>query len=123
MQPKMWAWLIAVLGALSVAAGAAGSHALDPADPKALHRFDVAVRYHQMHALALLGLWALNRQGMARILVPAALWCVGLVVFCGSLYAMALSPQAAPLAKITPMGGMALILGWLSLGLLRPSAH
>lgn len=118
-HPKLLVWALAVVGALSIAAGAAGRHALNPDNAKALHRFETAVDYHQLHAVALLGLLALSRQGSTKTTLPACLWSIGLLVFCGSLYAMALWPSAQVLAKITPMGGMAFILGWLSLGLVR----
>ena len=101
-----------ILGALAVAAGAFGAHALEgKLEAKEMAWFDTAARYQLTHALALLGLAALAAHGFA---VRAAGWCmvVGVMIFSGTLYAMAFG---APrwFGAITPLGGSALILGWV----------
>lgn len=109
-----------ILGALSagsaVAAGAFGAHALKrrlAADLLAI--FEVGVRYHLVHALALLAVaWACGR--WPGRWATASGWCFvgGTLVFSGSLYALALSGQRW-LGALTPLGGLALLAGWLLL--------
>lgn len=109
-----------ILGALSagsaVAAGAFGAHALKrrlAADLLAI--FEVGVRYHLVHALALLAVaWACGR--WPGTWATASGWCFvgGTLVFSGSLYALALSGQRW-LGALTPLGGLALLAGWLLL--------
>ena len=108
----------ALSGAIAVAAGAFGAHALKqrlPADLLAV--FDTAARYQILHAFALLAAaWAVSRWPGWR--ARGAGWCfvVGTLVFCGSLYALALSGVRA-LGAITPFGGVLFIAGWLLLAL------
>lgn len=112
--------LFFIVGALSagtaVAAGAFGAHALKrrlAADLLAI--FEVGVRYQLAHALALLAVaWACGRWPGAW--ATASGWCFlgGTLVFSGSLYALALSGQRW-LGAITPLGGLALLVGWLLL--------
>lgn len=116
-QRRLW-WLTAVLGASAVAAGAVGSHILGHEDPQAAHRFATAVQYHQLHALAFLGM-SVGQSKLTRWQPTALLWLVGLCLFCGSLYGLALGASPS-LVKIAPTGGVSLILGWLTLGLVRP---
>lgn len=118
MNARTLAVLAGVLGALAIAAGAFGAHALEgKLDAKAAEWFEKAARYHLTHALALLGLAALAAQGFK---VRGAGWCLalGVVVFSGTLYAMALG---APrwLGAVTPIGGTLMILGWLLLAFTR----
>lgn len=107
-------WLAALYGATSVTAGAVGSHLLNPSDPKALHRFETAVQYHQIHALALLALWVASLSGLRRWEPAALLWGMGTAIFCGCLYALAWGAPAH-FGQIAPYGGMGMILGWLAL--------
>ena len=106
----------ALNGALAVAAGAFGAHALRArlAD-NLLSAFQTGAQYHMYHALALVfaGL-ALHVFPEARALRTGALLLLaGIVLFCGSLYALALSGVTA-LGAITPLGGLAFISGWLT---------
>tara|TARA_B100000768_G_scaffold83973_1_gene79393 strand:+ start:139 stop:456 length:318 start_codon:yes stop_codon:yes gene_type:complete len=75
--------------------------------------YDTAVFYHAMHTLALLGV--LNLTVDSRWLVRSA-WCfaIGIVLFSGSLYALAVTGISL-LGMITPFGGGAFIIGWLLL--------
>lgn len=108
--------LAALLGALAVAAGAFGAHALkDHLDPAALATWETAARYHLVHALA--ALYAAERavrtaDGAAR--AAAAVFLVGIAVFAGSLYALALGAPRI-LGAVAPVGGATLILGWVLL--------
>lgn len=114
----------ALLGALAVAAGAFGAHALRARlEPQDLQTFETAARYQMYHALALFAVaWAIGCN--ARWATAAGwLFLAGTVVFSGSLYALVLTGHRW-LGAVTPLGGVALILGWLCLGMavLKPSA-
>ena len=109
----------AVLGFLGVAFGAFGAHALRTrlsADMLAV--FETGVRYQMYHVFAILMVAAaIGRIGDARMLVVAG-WCfvAGVVLFSGSLYALALSGTNA-LGAITPFGGLLFLTGWLVLAI------
>ena len=106
----------AMLGALGVAAGAFGAHGLKVrVSPEMLAAFETGVRYHLIHALALLATaWATTRWASAAIHAAGWLFLVGVVLFSGSLYAMCLT-GVRELGAITPIGGAAFIIGWLLL--------
>lgn len=111
----------ASMGALGVAAGAFGAHALRSrleASGRA-GTWDTAVRYHLIHALALM-LVAFSAQLPGSIVDMTTLasvsFTVGIVLFSGSLYGLALGGPRW-LGPVTPLGGLALIAGWLFLGL------
>jgi uncharacterized membrane protein YgdD (TMEM256/DUF423 family) len=103
----------ALLGGTAVLAGAFGAHGL-----KALlseHNLEVwrtAVLYQFFHALALLALSCVPPQKARATSVWA--WGLGVLIFCGSLYALALGAPSK-LGVITPIGGLALCLGWFNL--------
>jgi uncharacterized membrane protein YgdD (TMEM256/DUF423 family) len=107
--------LFVALGALNAAlaftAGAFGGHGLrERLAPRALEVFEIGVRYHMYHAFAmvLVGLLAGTRG------VAAAGWLFqgGVVLFSGSLYALALT-DVKVLGAITPLGGLLMLAGWL----------
>ncbi|XZG70138.1 DUF423 domain-containing protein [Chitinibacteraceae bacterium HSL-7] len=104
-----------------VALGAFGAHGLKARlTPEALGWWHTAVQYHAWHALGLLALAALPVSRPALATWSGWLLLAGIVVFCGSLYAMALG---APrwFGAITPLGGSAWLVAWLLLALaLRP---
>ena len=108
------------MGALSAAtavlAGAFGAHALRARlAPDLLGVFETAARYQMFHALALFVVaWALERRRHAALGGAAWLFLAGAVLFCGSLYALALTGVRA-LGAVTPLGGLCFIAGWLSL--------
>ena len=105
------------LGAAGVALGAFGAHGLQQRlAPDRLDVFQTGVRYHLVHALALLAVGLLARQGGLVSPWPARLFLVGLVLFSGSLYALALGAPRG-LGLVTPLGGLLLIAGWVSLAL------
>jgi uncharacterized membrane protein YgdD (TMEM256/DUF423 family) len=99
---------------LAVALGAFGAHALrGRLGTDALATFEVGVRYHMYHALGLLVV------ALARARWPAAtaagwLFVAGIIVFSGSLYGLALGGPRW-LGAITPLGGLAFLLGWARL--------
>jgi uncharacterized membrane protein YgdD (TMEM256/DUF423 family) len=110
------------LGALSamiaVAAGAFGAHALrERLSPEYLAVFETAARYQMYHALALLVVaWAVNRWPGALLTWAGWLFLVGMVLFSGSLYALALT-GARWLGAVTPIGGAAFLAAWACLAL------
>lgn len=106
----------AVSGAVAVALGAFGAHALDARlDGRAGEAWATASQYHFVHTLALLALAGLPARVGGRLPAAAgALWLAGIVVFSGSLYALALTGLDW-LGAVTPLGGVALIAGWLVL--------
>lgn len=109
-------WLAtgAVLAGLGVAAGAFGTHALaDRLSPDLLEVFGTATRYHLLHAVALLivGL-AARRDAVGRLWnVAGWLFTIGILVFGGSLYMLALT-GARWLGAVTPVGGACFLAGW-----------
>src|SRR5437588_8492479 len=99
----------AVAAFIGVGFGAFGAHGLrGRLSPEMLAVFETGVRYHMYHALALmLTALAVGSVGAARLLVVAGwLFMVGIVLFSGSLYALALS-GVSTLGAITPLGGLA----------------
>lgn len=123
--------LFTILGAVSalvaVATGAFGAHGLpryfasiyeSPDDvDRMLHNWETAARYEMYHALGMLAVaWACSRWGAASGLPAAAGWCflIGTFFFSGSLYVLCLSGQRW-LGMITPLGGVAFMVGWLLL--------
>ena len=101
---------------VAVAAGAFGAHGLKGRIPEAaLTTFEVGVRYQMYHALALLAVgWAATRWPGPWIGTAGWLFLAGIVVFSGSLYLMTLT-GARWLGAITPVGGLAFLLGWFAL--------
>ncbi len=107
-----------MLMALGVGMGAFGAHGLkDRLDAYSMSVYEKAVFYHFVHALGILLVALLARTnaitvtGQARV---AWLLFIGIIVFSGSLYTLALT-GARILGAITPVGGLAFILGWLVL--------
>jgi uncharacterized membrane protein YgdD (TMEM256/DUF423 family) len=113
-----WSAAGSFLLALGVVLGAFGAHQLKARlDPYSMALWEKAVFYHLIHALGLLMVALLPRTGTFG--QPAAarvclLLAVGIVIFSGSLYALALSGQRY-LGAITPIGGVSMIAGWLLL--------
>ena len=108
------------LGSLSaligVAAGAFGAHALKARlAPELLAAFETGVRYQLVHSLALLAVaWAVVRWPGRATMLAGVLFLAGIVLFSGSLYALALTGSRA-LGIVTPFGGAAFIAGWACL--------
>ena len=110
----------AVLGTLSaaiaMALGAFGAHVLrGRVTPELANVFEVGARYHMSHALGLIGVaWMATRWPGAATNAAGWLFVAGTILFSGSLYVMTLTGQRW-LGAITPLGGLAFILGWLAL--------
>lgn len=114
---KVWLSVAALSGFLCVALGAFGAHALkNVLDGYGRDIYEKAVLYQMFHTVALLTLGLLQRQNETLALAPAAwLFICGMLLFCGSLYVLAVSGMKW-LGAVTPFGGLAFLLGWLWLG-------
>ncbi|QNK02080.1 DUF423 domain-containing protein [Dyella telluris] len=107
--------LVGLAGASAVVLGAFGAHALRGVlDDRGVELWHTAVNYHFWHALALVFAATAPTGRAAR--VATAAYAIGIVLFSGSLYALALG---APrwFGAITPLGGVAFIVGWIALGM------
>jgi uncharacterized membrane protein YgdD (TMEM256/DUF423 family) len=105
-----WLAIGALNAAFAVAAGAFAAHGLrGRLDDSVLDVFEVGARYHMYHALALVLAGLVATRGAH---VAGWLFQVGIVLFSGSLYALALTGMR-DLGKITPIGGVAFLAGWL----------
>ncbi|MFO1306144.1 MAG: DUF423 domain-containing protein [Burkholderiales bacterium] len=99
---------------LAVGLGAFGAHALKARlSPEMSAVWQTAVQYHAWHALGLFGLGLLMLHWPERLGLGLAGWLLlaGIVLFSGSLYALALTGVRG-LGAITPIGGVAFLAGW-----------
>lgn len=109
-----------ILAGLAVAGGAFASHALkDRLSDRALDIFETGIKYQMYHALALLliALLLTRQDNPPSSLVGAGYgFIAGIIVFSGSLYALSLT-GIKWLGAITPIGGVAFLIGWGSLAI------
>jgi uncharacterized membrane protein YgdD (TMEM256/DUF423 family) len=106
----------ALTGFTGVALGAFGAHALrSRLSPEMLAVFETGVRYQMYHAFAILivGL-ILGRMGGWMISAAGWLFTAGIILFSGSLYLLAFTGVTV-LGAVTPIGGLAFLLGWACL--------
>ncbi|MGF1479493.1 MAG: DUF423 domain-containing protein [Cyanophyceae cyanobacterium] len=106
--------LAAILAGLSVAAGAFASHALkERLTERALAIFETGAKYQMYHALALLGVALLlgREAGQTPLTLAGFAFILGILIFSGSLYGLSLS-GVKWLGAITPLGGVAFLVGW-----------
>ncbi len=114
MQTKIFIMLGAVNGMLAVILGAFGAHALKRKLPTdLLSVYETAVEYHFYHALALLliGLLGVWQPQSTLLKYSGFTMLVGILLFSGSLYVLAIS-GIRWLGAITPLGGLCLITAW-----------
>lgn len=106
----------ALMGFVGVGLGAFGAHGLrGRLSPDMLAVFETGVRYQMYHALALLVTAAvLSRAEGRAMLVAGWSFTAGILIFSGSLYALALT-GVTTLGAITPIGGVAFLVGWIAL--------
>ncbi|RKR07418.1 uncharacterized membrane protein YgdD (TMEM256/DUF423 family) [Kushneria sinocarnis] len=113
-QRHAWA-LVGVSGLVTVALGAHGL--ADRLDAGQLNAFTTGVRYQAWHTLAAMAVLVWRHQKPLRgQRLALRLWGVGIVLFCLSLYALALGAPGW-LGPITPFGGLALMLGWAAVAI------
>lgn len=117
---RLWILLGALAGLTGVAMAALAAHGLSGLDPAALRMVNSAVQMQGWHApaLVLAGIWA-PRGGLFAQLAGAA-FALGLLLFCGAVYSLAL--RGVSWGLVAPTGGTLLMVGWLLLGVsaLRP---
>jgi len=117
LSQKQTLLIASALGFLAVSLGAFGAHALKEmlTESGRLETYELAVRYHFYHTLALLGAGILMENYKATSLKVAAwFFLIGTILFSGSLYALCLT-NLSKLAIVTPFGGVFLIAGWAAL--------
>lgn len=110
----IWIKLAAALMFLGVALGAFGAHGLkDKLTPHSMDIFKTGVLYHFVHALALCAVaWLSTVLSDGKITWAGISFTAGIILFSGSLYALAVT-GIKPLGMITPVGGAAFLLGWI----------
>lgn len=112
-------WCFACLsGAVAVGLGAFAAHGLKSTlSSYSLAVFQTGVQYQMLHALALLvAAYAAVREKSVFLHVTGWCWMLGTLLFSGSLYALAFVSLGAG-ALLTPLGGLAFIIGWISLAI------
>ncbi|MGN6439565.1 MAG: DUF423 domain-containing protein [Agriterribacter sp.] len=112
----------ALLGALSVALGAFGAHALKKfVDPESVATFETGVRYQFYHTFALLAVGFLYRRMPGKLMEWAGIFFIsGIALFSGSLYLLTYlnateNVGLKGIGAITPLGGVCFIVGWVCL--------
>lgn len=103
----------AIAAFIAVALGAFGAHSLrTKLSPDMLNIFEVGVRYQMYHALGLIAVaWAITRWPEANLNAAGWAFIVGIVIFSGSLYLLSIT-DTRWLGAITPIGGLAFLIGW-----------
>lgn len=113
----------AVLAGAAVALGAFGAHILrQRLEPEQMATFQTGVQYQCIHALGLIAAGILHKDNPhKRIRVAAYAFCLGIVLFAGSLYAITLGYithiNLRWMGAITPLGGLCFLAGWVHLAL------
>jgi len=111
----MWIIVAAVSGAAAVMAGAFGAHGLrGRVAAEQLSAWTTASQYHLLHSVLLLALALFAASTAKPIALPAGLLSAGVVLFSGSIYLLVLT-EMRWLGPVTPVGGLLLIAGWLSM--------
>ena len=113
--------IAAIFGGIAIILGALGTHALkDLLDATAMESFRTATLYQLFHAIALLAL-----PNESRFLWTTRCWSAGILLFSGSIYLLVfddlLGMNLSIIGPITPLGGLFLIAGWISLWFAYPN--
>jgi uncharacterized membrane protein YgdD (TMEM256/DUF423 family) len=109
-----WIAVAALLGTASVVAGAFGAHGLrESVTPERLSAWHTAAHYALVHSVAILALGLFAQATGRAVTLPAGLFTAGVVLFSGSIFGLVLWEVRA-LGPVTPLGGLCLIAGWLS---------
>jgi uncharacterized membrane protein YgdD (TMEM256/DUF423 family) len=109
---RNWLTLAAVGGFASVAFGAFGAHGAS--DPRAQDLLRTGALYGFVHCLATFACAAAMQAGASRARFAPAFFLTGVLLFSGSLYAMALGAPGA-VGVVTPVGGLCFLIGWVTL--------
>ncbi|MBI2712314.1 MAG: DUF423 domain-containing protein [Bdellovibrio sp.] len=116
---KQWILIGAMSAFFGVVLGAFGGHFLkERLTEKAFSIYQIGIQYQMWHALALilLGVWGAS-QGSMDTSWPGMAFSAGIVLFSGSLYALALTDLHF-LGMITPLGGVSFLVGWIGFAFL-----
>ncbi|WP_226036247.1 DUF423 domain-containing protein [Aquibacillus saliphilus] len=114
---KLFLIIGVINGFLAVALGAFGTHGLEgKLSEKAIKTWEKAVTYQMFHTMAILvtGL-LLNKFQTPSFVIAGWFFVVGIILFSGSLYIYA-PTGIKTFAMITPLGGLAFLIGWVLLG-------
>lgn len=115
IKDRLTGFLAALFGFLTVAGGAFGAHGLKGSVPAVdLAAFETGMRYGLVHAVAVLLMLTLSRQGLPAARLSGWAFLVGIVLFSGSLAILGITGSRA-LVLATPLGGLAFLAGWLFL--------
>ena len=115
-----WLFIAGLSGFLCVAIGAFAAHGLSKVlEPKELAWIETGVKYQTFHTIAILaiGILQLCREALVVnkiVNLAAGIWVYGILLFSGSLYALALGAGKF-LVWVTPIGGTLFLIGWLCL--------
>lgn len=112
-RSRVWVVLGSVAGLLAVAAAAGAAHL--PGEAAQSRAMASAIQMHGWHALALVACGAWGARGGRLVHAAGAAFVVGILLFCGTVYAGALGGPR--LGMLAPIGGSSLMLGWALLGL------
>jgi len=118
MTARLLFTLGSLLGFIGVALGAFGVHGLKgKLAPEMLQVFEVGVRYQMYHALGLIAVaWLLTHTHQSLAVAAGWFMLIGILIFSGSLYTLALS-GVKTWGAVTPLGGLLLMAGWIMLAL------
>lgn len=112
---RLWICTGAANGFIAVALGAFSAHFLDrQLGAEALGWIETGARYELFHAVALLSVaWLAGREVRSPVSLSVAGWAflLGTILFCGTLYLMALTGVTG-ISRIVPIGGVAFLIGW-----------
>lgn len=116
---KLFIGIAALLGIIAVVIGALSTHAMDRGlSAESIERIGIGLNYQFYHIPALLGVGILaslhRNSGSFTLKISGLAFILGILLFSGSLYAYAITGNEL-LSKLTPFGGLSLILGWLFL--------
>lgn len=116
MSFNFWIEAGSVLMFLAVGIGAFGAHGLkNILSPEMKEVYETAVRYQVYHSLALFVVaWMSSKMPSRAVSISGWCFLIGILLFSGSLYALSLS-GIRRLGIITPLGGLAFLVGWVSL--------
>ncbi|MFW9821855.1 MAG: DUF423 domain-containing protein [Candidatus Thorarchaeota archaeon] len=115
-EKNLWLIIGTISAALAVIMGAFGAHILEPIVSEGdFITYQKAVRYQMYHSFGLIVVALLSSQGLYKPLKIAG-WCffIGIILFSGSLYLIVFTGLRG-FGVITPVGGVAFVLGWISL--------
>lgn len=118
---RNWVVFIAILGGITVILGAIGAHSLrNVLSEVQLNSFATGIRYQYYHLFALLACVLLSKQFEVNLKVAMWLFAIGILFFSGSIFLLSTIPVhrmegIRVLGPVTPIGGLILVAGWISI--------